>query len=358
MKILHTADIHLKEDSGERWDALLKIIELGSIEKIDAMIISGDLFDADIDALKLKVKLREIFSGLKYKIYVIPGNHDLRSFDDRAYFGSNVRVIMSVDDMYDDEGVVITGIPFRNIKEQEIFGILQNISVKLDPGKCNILLFHGELIDSYYSRHDFGEEGENRYMPVRLDLFADMNFNYILAGHFHTNFNAWIFDKPGGKGYFVYPGSPVPVTRRETGRRKVNIFKTGGAPSEVFIKTPYYEEVRVKLDPFSSVDPVAEIKSRIDSRNTDARIFLTVEGYINSGRHGIDETALNEKLLKIMDERPYVESCEFKAVDLIRIIEDDIFKAFESELESSNFNQSRKNTIREYFLRAMTESIA
>ncbi len=88
MKILHTADIHLREENKERWDALCEIVELGKKESIDAMVISGDLFDADIDALKLKGGLRELFSNVDYDIIIIPGNHDAKSFDDRAFFGS------------------------------------------------------------------------------------------------------------------------------------------------------------------------------------------------------------------------------------------------------------------------------
>jgi DNA repair protein SbcD/Mre11 len=357
MKILHTADIHLREENKERWDALCAISELGKKESIDAMAISGDLFDANIDALKLKGRLRELFSSVDFDIVVIPGNHDARSFDDRAFFGSKVKVLRSFEDRYETEDTVITGMPFKNINEHEIYSILRTISDNLDENKCNMLVYHGELLDSYYSIHDFGDEGENRYMPVRLDFFTDLKFDYILAGHFHTNFNILEFEKAQRTGYFVFPGSPVSITKRETGKRKINIFNTGETPREVFLDSFFYEAVNIKLDPFIEMDPVTVIKKKLDAVNSKAKILLSVEGYLNSVRHGIDETKLNEELELLRLEKQ-IDELSFKAVDLSRILEDDVFKAFDAKLRSAKFSSNEKSAVKEYFLKAMMESLA
>ena len=360
MKILHTSDIHLREENKERWDALCEIIDLGKRESIDAMVISGDLFDADIDALKMKGILRELFSNTDFDIIVIPGNHDARSFDDRAFFGSSVKVLRSVDDVYETDDTVITGFPFVKIKEHEIYSLLRNRSDSLNNHKCNILVYHGELLDSYYSAHDFGEEGENRYMPVRLDYFSDLKFDYVLAGHFHTNFNILEFEREDRKrkpGYFVFPGSPVSITKRESGKRKVNLFTTGESPREVFLDTFHYDSVNIKLDPFVDTDPVSLIRSRLDETDAKAKILLTVDGYLNSVKHGIDETKLNEQLELLKSEKD-IEELQFKAVDLSRMLEDDIFRAFEARLKLADFSSHEKSAMREYFLKAMMESIA
>jgi DNA repair protein SbcD/Mre11 len=360
MRILHTADIHLREDNADRWNALSGIVALGKKERINVMIISGDLFDADIDALKLKARLRELFSDAPFDIIIIPGNHDAKAFEDRGFFGSKVRVLRSIEDVYEAGDVVITGIPFKNINEQEIFSILHHISGRLSPDKCNILLYHGELLDAYYSRHDFGDEGDYRYMPVRLDFFKDLKFNYVLAGHFHTNFNVMEFDKLNGSGYFVIPGSPVSITKRETGRRKVNLFNTGEIPGEVFLNSFYFEAVNIVLDPFIEADPVSVIKKTLNNVDSQARILLSVDGYINSSKHGINETKLNEELELIKNKKEIIE-VNFRAVDMSRIMEDDLFRAFEAKLKSPAFSSlslPEKTAMREYFLRAMMESIA
>jgi hypothetical protein len=72
---------------------------------------------------------------------------------------------------------------------------------------------------------------------------------------------------------------------------------------------------------------------------------------------GVDETKLNEEL-ELLKSIKQIEELNFKAVDLTRILEDDIFKAFDSRLKTSKFNSSEKSSIKEYFLKAMMESIA
>ncbi len=357
MKILHTADVHLREDNKERWDALCEIIETGKKEAIDALVISGDLFDADMDALKLKGGLRELFSDVDYDIVVIPGNHDSKSYEDRAFFGSRVKVIRTFEERYETNDAVISGMPFKNINEHEIYSALRGISDSLSLKKCNILVYHGELLDSYYSTHDFGDEGGNRYMPVRLDYFSDLNFDYVLAGHFHTNFNVFEFKKGARPGYFVFPGSPVSITKRESGKRKANLLNTGNRPEELLIDSSYYEKIDIRLDPFADTDPVAVIRKRLAGTELKAKVLLSVEGYLNSVKHGIDETKLNEEL-ELLGREKQIEELSFKAVDLSRILEDDVFKAFEVKLKSANFTSHERAAMKEYFLKAMMESLA
>ncbi len=357
MKILHTADVHLNEENNERWEALLKVLETGRAGSIDAMVISGDLFDANIDALKLKTRLRGILSDLPFDIYVIPGNHDSGAFEDRAFFGSNIKVIHSPGDIFETGDMVLTGLPFRNTREEELYSMLRDISARLDKSKVNILLYHGELLDSFFSRKDFGEEGDARYMPSRLDFFNDLNFDYVLGGHFHTNFNIWEFGKNNGTGYFVYPGSPVSVTRRETGKRKVNVFETGESPREVLIDSEYYERLIVKLDPSGKLDPLQTIKESLDVIDDNAKIMLRVEGYLNSAKHGIDETALNDFLVSLKSEKHIIE-LEFNAVDLNIVFEDPVYRSFIEKLDVFACSEESKAASKEYLIKAMTESLS
>ncbi|MCK4233480.1 metallophosphoesterase, partial [candidate division WOR-3 bacterium] len=68
MKILHTADIHLKEYGDERWEALKSLIEIGKKERVDIFIIAGDLFDKGVSAVKLRGKIRSLFSNIGFKV--------------------------------------------------------------------------------------------------------------------------------------------------------------------------------------------------------------------------------------------------------------------------------------------------
>ena len=114
MKILHTADIHLRTYADERWAALERILKVGKEQKIDVLTISGDLFDAENDTENLRPKIQEIFSNNGFKILLIPGNHDCTTCHD-MYFGSDAAILTDLDKPFEEGNVRIWGIPFEEI---------------------------------------------------------------------------------------------------------------------------------------------------------------------------------------------------------------------------------------------------
>ena len=174
MKILHTADIHLRKHEDERWKALKKLIEIGKQENIEIFVISGDLFDKGIDAETLRPEIRDIFSNTGFKILLIPGNHDNESYKSGMYFGEDIIVLNDLNSPFEYKDSVIWGLPFEVIEGTEILSRLKYLAGKFKKDKKNILLYHGELLDTSFSRNDFGEEGEERYMPVKLSYFQDL----------------------------------------------------------------------------------------------------------------------------------------------------------------------------------------
>ena len=107
MKILHTADIHLREYGDERWKTLQRLIEIGKKEKIELFVISGDLFDKDIDAEILRPKIREIFSNNGFKIILIPGNHDSEAYKSGMYFGEDTTVLTDLNEPFEYKDLTI-----------------------------------------------------------------------------------------------------------------------------------------------------------------------------------------------------------------------------------------------------------
>ena len=97
MKILHLADLHigkiiyeqsLLEDQEYMLKQIEKIIEK---EKIEAVLISGDIYDRSIppaDAVEVLDKfLNNLIKILKVKVFIISGNHDSK---ERLNFGSKI----------------------------------------------------------------------------------------------------------------------------------------------------------------------------------------------------------------------------------------------------------------------------
>lgn len=350
MKILHTADLHLKEYRDERWKTLEKLISIGKKEKIGLFVISGDLFDKGINAEDLRPKIRKLFSKTGYNIVLIPGNHDIDSYRSGMHFGEDVTLLTDLNAPFEFKDVRVWGMPFEHIGSEEVLNKLHSIKDKLTTDKKNILLFHGELLDAFYSRKDFGDEGDERYMPVKLSYFKGLNVNYVLAGHFHSKFDFWTLEDGG---YFVYPGSPISITRREIRERKVNIFELGKKPIEYLLDTPYFENIVIEFNPLKDKNPSEKVKKQFSAIPKNAKVILTVKGFINGEMTNTNETELNKQIEKIVKEKCVEKNCEFK--DIHEILEDDLFKRFNQRLEETDFDEYKKEQMRNIAIRVMME---
>ncbi len=351
MKILHTADIHLREYEDDRWKTLQKLIEIGKEEEVEIFVVSGDLFDKRIDAETLRPKIREIFSNSGFKIILVPGNHDSESYTSDMFFGEDTIILTDLNEPFEYKDLNIWGLPFEPIEGEEILNKLHLLANNLATDKRNILLYHGELLDAFFSRKDFGEEGEGRNMPAKLSYFKDLNVDYVLAGHFHSKFDMW---KLENGGYFVYPGSPISITKREIGQRKVNIFEVGKPPKEYSLDTPHFEEVVIEFDPFVEKNPVEIVKEHLERVHSEASIILTIKGYINSEKIKISESELVRQIREITKRKSVEEHLEFR--DIHTIFEDDLFKRFMKKLEQTDYDEEKRKQLRDLTIKAMMEA--
>lgn len=349
MKILHTADLHLQENAARRWEALQELVELACREQVEVLVISGDLFDRQVDAELLRPKLRQILTRGDFTTIIIPGNHDGGAFRSGLYFGDRVKVITGLDKPVDTGAALIFGFPYESYTGEQVAYLLQGLAGKLSQDLPNILLYHGELLDAYFSSWEWGDEGEQRYMPVKLSFFQGIPVDYVLAGHFHSRFAVW--DLPEG-GYFVYPGSPVAITSREKGRRKANLFKLGEAPGENMLSTFHLEQINLELEPGGGLDPVAQLAERLSETHPAAELLLTVRGFINSRLLGVSEQELVDKIKQAAGNRLYKEA-EFLFQDISGILEDGLYKAFVEKLERMNYPSEQQQNIQEMVIRAM-----
>jgi exonuclease SbcD len=351
MKILHTADIHLREYNDERWQALQKLIAIGGKEGIEIFVVSGDLFDRGVDAESLRPHIRGLFSDTGFQICLIPGNHDSDSYSGGMYFGEDAVILTDLSMPFEYKDVIIWGVPFKPTESDEILHQLRSIAPRVTPDKKHIVLYHGELLDAYFSRMDFGAEGDERYMPMRLSYFNDLQVDYVLAGHFHKRFDVRRLE---GGGYFVYPGSPVSITQRETGQRKVNLFEVGKPPQEYPLDTPHFEEMIITCDPFSQTPPLEAVKGRVRSLHPSARIILTITGFINGEAIGMNEQEFVEHVQKTVRGRSVEEHYEFR--DIRMILEDDLFQGFLKRLEQRDYDEGQKRQMQEIVIRAMMDA--
>lgn len=349
MKILHTSDIHLREFEDKRWQTLIKLLEIGEKEEIKVFVISGDLFDNNININQLRPKLMKYFSNSNFDIVIIPGNHDKDSYKN-AFLGQNTKILLNILEPYEKDNVCFWGLPFEEIDEIGITERLNQIKTKLASNKVNILLYHGEIVDKYYSRLDFGEEPEYRYMPMKLDYFEDFNFDYILAGHFHRNFD--IFHLKNGC-FFVYPGSPISITRRETGRRKVNIFNIDESPHEFLLDSFHFEIVNIDLNPFTD-NPIDEIvMDSLKNLHPSAFVDINVRGFINSSEINLTEPEIIGRLERLISKSKYNGMIIPEFQDISNILNNTLYKRIEKKISNLEESEENKNEIRRLIINSM-----
>ncbi|NOY08335.1 MAG: DNA repair exonuclease [Spirochaetes bacterium] len=356
MKILHTSDLHLTEKENphreERWTALRTIISEGNRNKVNLMVISGDLFDSDRAGNAMRATVRAEFERASFPIVVIAGNHDSESYPEGVFFGENVKVIRDLFNPVELEGVSVWGFPYKDLRSEKILLMLRRAAKEVKNDVPAVLLLHGELLDISGIWENYGNEGASRYFPVRLSYFAGLPWNYVLAGHFHTNFD---INRFGDAGYFVYPGSPVSVTEKETGIRKVNIFEPGKVPSEHPVSSFFYESLEITLNPFKEDDPLESIKKRLSEVSPAAALLVRINGFYDGRKLNMSEEKLSEGINKLLKEKNCSRKIfEFK--DLGRILEDETYKEFCDKLAEESRDEQRNMEIKNLLLRAVMEA--
>lgn len=348
MKILHTSDIHLQSFQDERWDALVNLLEIGKEQEIDVFTISGDLFDKENVGEDLRPNLRKIFSDCGFNIVILPGNHDSGAYRSGLYYGEGVTILNEITVPFEYDTVRIWGIPYESLSEKEVLEKLHIIRSNLTEDKTNILLYHGELLDAFFSRKDFGEEGEERYMPVKLSYFQDLNINYILAGHFHSRYEVWQF---GEQQFFVYPSSPISITRKELGIRKVNLFEVGKPPQEFPLNTPHFEEIHIDFNPFTETDPLDVVKKSFLNLHPQARVILKIGGYLDNNVLGISEEELVDQINNSVADKCEVIDYDFRDISII--LEDELFRKFLKKLDATEYDEKIKDEMKNLVIKSM-----
>ena len=351
MRILHTSDLHLQNIGDERWEALRTILNICKSEKVDVLVIAGDLFDSDEEGAQLRVEMRKLFNDATFRTIILPGNHDATMYSDGMYLGDGVEIITEYERTIELDDVAFFGLPFRKeySTNDKVAEILADMSRKASSDKTNILIYHGDLLDLLFSKDDFGnEEG---YMPIKAADFDRTNFRYILAGHFHRTFN--ICDLPNG-GYFVYPGSPVSTTTKETGKRNVNIFTVGERPEPFSIDTFHYEYINIHFDPLNDEHPVEIVDKACKSVDKNTKVILKVDGYVNCTKFDLNEKKIQDEIDKKLGK--FIEGvAQYEFKDVSKILEDDIFKRFIQKLDAKNIDMNKRQEYIDLLISAFSQ---
>jgi exonuclease SbcD len=243
MKFIHTSDWHigrqfhnvsLLEDQRHVLNQIVTYIEE---EKVDALVIAGDIYDRSVPSAAavdlLDEFINRICADINVPVIMIPGNHDgaerLR-FGSRQLHSSGLHILGDITKI--DQPVVLSGaagkvafygIPYndpetvRNLFETDVASydeahtfLVERIKAKREQRQQSVLISHCFL--------DGAQESESeRPLSIggadRVSYEPCVDFDYVALGHLHS-------PQHKGKEYIRYSGSILKYSFSEQNQNK------------------------------------------------------------------------------------------------------------------------------------------
>ncbi len=212
LKIVLVADLHLGYSIGIRH--MEQMVDLINGEDVDLVVMAGDIFDNEYEALENPRRLAEILKGIRsrYGTYACYGNHDIKervlagfTFASAGEKASDPRMDEFLEDagirLLRDEGLLIEdafylygrpdyGRPGRGIRVRKT---PEQITAGMDPSKPIIVMDHQprelqELADAGVDIDLCGHTHDGQTFPGNLTarLFWENICGYLQKGAMHN----------------------------------------------------------------------------------------------------------------------------------------------------------------------------
>ena len=351
VKFAHTADVHLggwKQQPLQdlNLQSFKKAVEIWINEKIDFVLIAGDLFDSAFPPIDV---LKETFSEFKklkdagIPCFIVAGSHDYsvsgKTFLDvleRAGFCKNVadyeekgeKIILNPT-IY--KGVAIYGYPGKTSGLE--IGDLRRAEFNEAPGMFKIFMMH-TMIDK--ARGDLPVDA----LEISKVPFAD----YYALGHLHIDFQYENFVYPGP----IFPNNFKELEDLEHGRFCIidTELDTKNQFRKIELKIKEVVSFDIKIE--NALLATEKIISELEKKDLDDKIvLLRLRGILETGKNSdikfsqIEETAKRKNayfLLRNTHELKTKEAeLEFE-IEETENIEDETIKTYK-EQNPSDFNK-------------------
>ena len=271
-RFVHAADLHL--DSPCRgipadgalthtfqratFGAFSRIVDLCLRERVDFLILAGDLFDARDRSIRARLGLRQELcrlDGAGIPTFIVHGNHDPLGEDSPALkLPSTVKVF----------GASWEEVPF--VRGGEVICRLQGISYpqeRVTENLCRSFRRMGPEFTIGILHANVGSHAEHAdYAPCTLDDLASRNLDYWALGHVHNRAELAL----GPSAVAVYPGNPQGRHIKETGERGCVLVEVDGQRSQrQFIPLDLVRWHRLDVD-LGGIDALDGLESAIEER--------------------------------------------------------------------------------------------
>ena len=280
IRFLHAADLHLDSPfeglparkaavrRGEQRELLGRMAGLVEQEKLQLVLLSGDLLDSGNTYYETGEELIRCLGGMKVPVFIAPGNHDYYSDSSpyaRLTLPENVHVFRrgEIDCVFLPElNVRVYGAAFTDKRSRPLLTGFR--ARPRTAGQVDLLCLHG----------DYGVR-ESIYNPISEAELAASGVDYAALGHVHKPSGLF----RAGSVWASWPGCPEGRGFDETGERFVNLVELDGdrcTLRQVNIAKRRYEILRVNV---TGSDPLLAVHTLLtDETVRDVyRVILTGE---------------------------------------------------------------------------------
>ncbi|MBW2970303.1 exonuclease SbcCD subunit D [Candidatus Woesearchaeota archaeon] len=294
MKFAHFADVHLgawrdPKLRSANMKAFVMVVDVCLSEKVDFVLLSGDLFNTavpSIDSLKLAVEQFKRLSDASVPVYFIAGSHDFSPSGktmldvlEHAGFCVNVARGEELSDgrvklnfTVDKSGAKIVGmIGKKGGLEKSYYQLLYRDNLEKEDG-FKVFLFHSAVAEL--------KPKELSGMDAFAVSLLPAGFDYYAGGHVHVVDNASV----GKYRNVVFPGPVFPNNFSELEKLKQGSFVLyDGKVSHVPVVVHPVVSVFVDAEGKGLSEVVAELKRQFVGLS-DAIVTIRVSGTLKSGK--------------------------------------------------------------------------
>lgn len=269
---LHAADLHLdspfksmaKAPEAVRtrlleatFAALRNLVDAAKREKVDFVVLSGDLYDAADRSLRAQLRLQRAIRELTeqgIEVFAVHGNHDPESGRQAMLepppgffaFGSDEVGCLPAHTRSGEVAAHVYGISYAT---SAVTDNLASRFAKKDGAAYHIAVLHANVD---------GDPSHDNYAPCRLDELVSSGFDYWALGHVHGR--RVLHEYP----HVVYPGNLQGRSIRETdgkGAYAVRVSASGAAEMKFLdLADVLWREAAVSID---GIEREEQLKDRL-----------------------------------------------------------------------------------------------
>jgi len=265
-KFVHAADLHLDSPLRARtagplqrifedatFAALRRIVDLCLAEKVEFLLLAGDLFEYRDKSVRARLELRRQLGRLdaaKIRTFIVHGNHDPLSCEPKSSrLIDSVKVFSASWEEVElhREGHLFCRIQGVSYPQERVAEDLTPLFSRQGP-EFTLGLLHANL---------GGNPAHPNYAPCSLADLDARGLDYWALGHVHTRAEHRL---PAG-GLAVYPGNPQGRHIAETGERGcvlVDVKDGHASPRFCPLESVRWSRLEVDIAPLPTIDSLAD----------------------------------------------------------------------------------------------------